>query len=313
MTKIDILMAGPQVPALAEAVEREYTVHKLWLAPDREAFLAERAATIRGIVTNAPVGASAALMAALPALEIIASSGVGLDAIDLSAARERGVVVTNTPGVLNECVADTGLMLMLAIARRLGEAERFVRSGQWTQRKFPLATSLGGKTCGIVGMGNIGRAVARRAEACGMQIAYFNPSPKPDLPWPCHADLTALARASDFLMLTLPGGPKTLHIVDAALLDALGPGGYLINIARGSVVDQPALVAALQTGRIAGAGLDVFDDEPNVPAELMLLDNVVLTPHLASGTHETRNAMSALAFANLHAHFTGQPVLTPVA
>jgi hydroxypyruvate reductase len=310
---IHILMAGPQLPSLAEPVAQAFTVHKLWLAGDRAAWLAEFGPRIRAIVTNAPVGASAELIAALPALEIISSSGVGLDAIDLPAARARGIVVTNTPGVLNECVADTGLMLMLAVARRLGEAERFVRAGQWPGAKFPLGSSLGGKVCGIVGMGNIGRAVARRAQACGMRIAYFNPSPRPDLAWPHHTDLAALAREADFLVLTLPGGPATRHIVDAALLRALGPAGFLINIARGSVVDQDALVAALQAGTIAGAGLDVFEHEPQVPAELLAMDNVVLTPHLASGTHETRNAMSALALANLQAHFSGQPVLTPVA
>lgn len=311
--KIDVLMAGPQLPGLADAVAQHYTVHKLWLADDRAAFLADRAHLIRGIVTNAPVGANAALMQALPRLEIIASSGVGLDAIDLAAAKQRGVIVTNTPGVLNDCVADTGLLLMLAVARRLGEAERFVRAGQWLQAKFPLGTSLGGKTCGIVGMGAIGQAVGKRAQAFGMRVAYFNPSPRPGLAWQRFVGLQDLARAADFLLLTLPGGPKTLRLIDAAVLHALGPSGFLINIARGSVVDQAALVAALQAGHIAGAGLDVFEDEPQVPAALLAMDQVVLTPHLASGTHETRAAMSALAFNNLHAHFTGQPVLTPVA
>lgn len=311
--KIHVLMAGPQAPGLTEAVERAYTVHKLWLAEDRDAFIADHAPLIRGIVTNAPVGASAALIDALPHLELIASSGVGLDAIDLQAARRRGVTVTSTPGVLNDCVADTGVMLMLAIARRLGEAERFVRGGQWPGARFPLATSLGGKTCGVMGMGNIGRAVARRALAFGMTIAYTTPSPKPDLDYVYCADPMALAREADFLVLTLPGGKETFHIVDAALLDALGPTGFLINIARGSVVDEKALIDALQSGRIAGAALDVFEDEPNVPPELLALENVVLTPHIASSTHETRKAMSELTFANLQAHFGGRPVLTPVA
>jgi lactate dehydrogenase-like 2-hydroxyacid dehydrogenase len=310
VAKIDILMVGPQAATYADALEREFTVHKLWLAPDREAFLAEHAGRIRGIATNAPVGASKALIEALPRLEIIASSGVGLDAIDLATARARGVIVTHTPSVLNDCVADTGLMLMLAVARRLCEAERFVRAGRWLEGKFPLATSLAGKTCGILGMGNIGRAVAKRAEAFGMKIAYSNPSPRPDLAYACFASPIELARAADFLVLALPGGPATRHLVDAELLAALGPAGFLVNIARGSVVDEKALVAALQEGRIAGAALDVFEDEPQVPAELLAMENVVLTPHLASGTHETRNAMSRLAFANLQAHFSGRPVLT---
>jgi lactate dehydrogenase-like 2-hydroxyacid dehydrogenase len=314
--KIHVLMAGPQLPALAEPVEREFIVHKLWLAEDRAAFLAERAPLIRGIVTNAPVGASAELIAALPRLEIISSSGVGLDAIDLAAARQRGVIVCSTPGVLDDCVADTGLALLLAVARRLCEADRFVRDGFWLKGRFPLATSLAGKTCGILGMGNIGQAVAKRAEAFGLRIAYSKPSPRSGPPFDgfdYFADPLDLARASDFLVLTLPGGPRTHHIVNAAMLDALGPSGFLINIARGSVVDEDALIQALSAGRIAGAGLDVFDDEPQVPPALLALDNVVLTPHIASGTHETRAAMSQLAFANLQAYFKGQPLLTRVA
>ncbi|HXE40467.1 MAG TPA: 2-hydroxyacid dehydrogenase [Azonexus sp.] len=311
-TRIDILMVGPQVPAYADALERTFTVHKLWLASDRQAFLDQRASVIRGIATNAPVGADRALIEALPKLEIISSLGIGLDAIDLAAARARQVIVTNTPGVLDDCVADAGMMLLLAVARRLGEAERFVRAGQWLDAKFPLATSLKGKTCGVLGMGNIGQAFAERAQAFGMRIAYSTPRPKPDLPYAHVADPLELARQSDFLVLALPGGKQTRHLVDAAMLDALGPQGFLINIARGSVVDEAALVAALQSQRIAGAGLDVFEEEPCVPAALLEMDNVVLTPHLASATHETRKAMSDLAFANLDAHFSGKPVLTRV-
>jgi hydroxypyruvate reductase len=171
---------------------------------------------------------------------------------------------------------------------------------------------LGGKTCGVMGMGNIGRAVAKRAQAFGMHVSYFDPFPKPELGYTHYADPLALARDADFLVLTLPGGAQTFHIVNASLLEALGSTGFLINIARGSVVDEAALIDALKTGRIAGAALDVFEDEPNVPADLLTLDNVVLTPHIASGTNETRNAMSELAFANLHAHFAGKPVLTRV-
>lgn len=310
--RIDILMVGPQVPAYADALEGSFTVHKLWLASDRQAFLAEHGSSIRGIATNAPVGADRALIAALPRLEIISSLGVGLDAIDLAAARERQVIVTNTPGVLDDCVADAGMMLLLAVARRLGEAERFVRAGRWTAGKFPLATSLKGKTCGVLGMGNIGRAFAERAAAFGMCIAYSTPSPKPELPYAYCATAQELALQSDFLVLALPGGAQTHHVVDASILDALGPQGFLINIARGSVVDEAALIAALQAHRIAGAGLDVFADEPRVPEALLAMENVVLTPHLASATHETRQAMSDLAFANLQAHFSGKPVLTRV-
>lgn len=312
-SRINVLMVGPQVPAYADALEQAFTVHKLWLASDRQAFLAERASLIRAIATNAPVGADRALIEALPKLEIVSSLGVGLDAIDLVAAKEHRVIVTNTPGVLDDCVADAGMMLLLAIARRLGEAERFVRAGKWPAAKFTLATSLKGKTCGVLGMGNIGKAFAERAQAFGMRIAYSTPNPKADLPYAYIADPLELARQSDFLVLALPGGKQTRRIVDARMLDALGPQGYLINIARGSVVDEAALIAALQAGRIAGAGLDVFADEPNVPTALLAMENVVLTPHLASATHETRQAMSDLAFANLEAHFSGKPVITPVA
>jgi lactate dehydrogenase-like 2-hydroxyacid dehydrogenase len=310
--KIDVLMAGPQAPVLMAAVERDYNVHKLWLAADRDAYLSKHADIIRGIVTNAPVGADARLIDALPRLEIIASFGVGLDAIDLETARRRGVIVTNTPGVLNDAVADMGLALLLAVSRRICEADRFVREGKWLQGKFPLGIGLHGKTCGIFGMGNIGRGVAVRAEAFGMRIAYFDPSPKPDLNYKHYEDAQALASDADFLVLTLPGGKATHHLVNAQILAALGPTGFLINIARGSVVDQAALIHALKAGEIAGAGLDVFEHEPSVPQELMALENVVLAPHIASGTNETRNAMSELTFANLHAHFTGKPVLTPV-
>jgi lactate dehydrogenase-like 2-hydroxyacid dehydrogenase len=310
--KIEVLVAGPQAPALMTAVEREYSVHKLWLAADRDAYLREHGGAIRAIVTNAPVGADAELIDALPKLEIISSFGVGLDAIDLEAARRRGVIVTYTPGVLDDAVADLGLALLLAVSRRVCEADRFVRVGKWLQGKFPLGTSLRGKTCGIFGMGNIGRGVAIRGEAFGMKIAYFNPRPKPDLSYKYYDDAEALARDADFLVLTLPGGEATHHLVDARILAALGPSGFLVNIARGTVVDQAALVRALRSGGIAGAAIDVFEDEPNVPTELIALENVVLTPHVGSGTHETRNAMSELTFANLHAHFTGKPVLTPI-
>ena len=310
--KIDVLMVGPQVPALSNLVENAFNVHKLWLAPDQPAFLAAVADKIRGVVTNAPVGADRALIEALPRLEIIASLGVGQDRLDLDCARQHGVIVTTTPGVLDECVADLGLAFILNLARRVCEADRFVRAGRWEQDKFPLATSLGGKTCGILGMGNIGQAVARRAAAFGMSIAYCNRRPNPALPYAYHSDPISLARAADFLVLALPGGPQTHHVVDEKMLAALGPRGYLVNIARGSVVDHTALIAALESGGIAGAALDVFEDEPRVPAALLAFENVVLTPHIASATNETRNAMSELVFANLQAHFAGLPVPTPV-
>ena len=311
-SKIEVLVTGPLLPSLMAAVEAEFAVHKLWLAPDRSAYLREHGAAIRGIVTSALVGADAALIQALPRLEIIANFGVGYDAVDLPAARQRGVIVTNTPGVLTDCVADTAIALLLAVTRRICAADRFVRAGKWQQGRFPLATKVGGKNCGIAGLGNVGQAIARRAQAFDMKVAYYDPLPKPDLPYRRCQDLVSLAKEADFLMLALPGGKETRRAIDARILAALGPKGILINVARGSVLDQPALVKALVAGEIAGAGLDVFDNEPEVPAELLQMENVVLTPHLASGTHETRDAMGQLTFANLQAHFSGKPVLTRV-
>jgi len=310
--KIEVLITGPLLPSFMAAVEQEFTVHKLWLAPDRGAYLREHGAAIRGIATSAIVGADAALMQALPRLEIIANFGVGYDAVDLAAARQRGVIVTNTPGVLTDCVADTALALLLAVTRRICEADRFLRAGKWLQGRFPLATKVGGKNCCIAGLGNVGQAIASRAQAFGMKIGYYDPFPKPDLGYRRYDNLEALAKDADFLMLALPGGKETHRVIDAGILAALGRKGILVNVSRGSVLDQAALVKALVAGEIAGAGLDVFEDEPRVPAELLQMENVVLTPHLASGTHETREAMGQLTFANLQAHFRGQPVLTRV-
>jgi len=310
--KIDVLVTGPLQPWLMSAVERDFRVHKLWLASDRDAFLKEHGEQIRGVVTSALYGAKAPLIDALPKLEIIASFGVGFDTIDLEAARRRKIVVTNTPDVLTDCVADTAIALLLAVTRRICEADRFLRAGKWSQGRFPLATKVGGKNCCIAGLGNVGSAIAFRAKGFGMTIGYYDPYPKRDPGYHRYDNLETMAREADFLMLALPGGEQTHHAINARILSALGPKGFLINVARGSVVDQAALVKALVAGEIAGAGLDVFEDEPTVPPELIKLDNVVLTPHIASGTHETREAMGQLTFANLEAYFSGKPVVTRV-
>lgn len=312
ISKAEVLVTAPLLPSLMAAVEREFTVHKLWLAPDRNAYLREHGASIRGVVTSAIVGADAALMQALPRLEIISGFGVGYETIDIEAARQRGIIVTNTPGVLTDCVADTALALLLAVTRRICEADRYVRAGKWLQGRFPLSTKVGGKNCCIAGLGNVGQAIAARAQAFGMKIGYYDPYPKPELGYRRYENLEAMAQDADFLMLALPGGKETYRLIDGPILAALGRKGVLINVSRGSVLDQEALVKALTDGIIAGAGLDVFDQEPQVPAELLKMENVVLTPHLASGTHETRDAMGQLTFANLHAHFAGSPVLTRV-
>ncbi|HEY9685376.1 MAG TPA: 2-hydroxyacid dehydrogenase [Coleofasciculaceae cyanobacterium] len=311
MSPVEILVVGPLLPALQESLDREYSVQKLWEIPNREGYLREQGASIRALVTTFIHGADTALIQSLPNLEIIASYGVGLERIDLDTACQRVIQVTTTPDI-QEPVADTAIALLLAVTRRICEGDRYVKAGQWPQRAFPFGTELGGKTCGIVGLGRIGRAIARRAEAFGMRIAYHGPNAKSDVSYRYYDDLETLAKEADFLILALPGGAETRHLIDARILTALGPSAFLVNVARGSVVDEQALVEALQTGKIAGAGLDVFEHEPLTESPLMQLENVVLLPHIASATTETRHAMGEVVLANLKAHFTGQQLITPI-
>jgi len=310
----DLLMVGPLLPELVADLESRYRVHRLWEAQDPAALLREHGAYIRGIATSGRFGATRELIDALPALEGIFSFGVGYDTIDVAAAKARNVVVTNTPGVLDACVADTALALMLAVSRRVAEADRFVRAGRWPNEGFGLGTRMSGKRCGIVGLGNIGLQIARRAQAFDMEILYTNRKPRPDAPaaYRYCPDIETLAGQCDYLVLAVPGGNATRHMVNAQVLNALGPDGWLINIARGTVVDEAALVAALQQKRIAGAGLDVFEHEPATPAELNGMDNVVMLPHIASGTHETRRAMADLMRSNLDGWFREGQVHTRV-
>ncbi len=310
----DLLMVGPLLPELAADLESRYRVHRLWEAKDPAALLREHGPAIRGIATSGRFGATKELIDALPALEGVFSFGVGYDSIDVDAARARNVVVTNTPGVLDACVADTALALMLAVSRRIAEADRFVRAGRWPTEGFGLGTRMSGKRCGIVGLGNIGLQIARRAQAFDMEILYTNRKPRPDAPaaYRYCPDIVTLAGQCDYLVVAVPGGGATRHMVNAQVLDALGPEGWLINIARGTVVDEAALVAALRDKRIAGAGLDVFEHEPATPAELNGMDNVVMLPHIASGTHETRRAMADLMRSNLDAWFREGQVHTRV-
>lgn len=310
--KIDILFTGKGHAGTQATLESQYTVHKLHEARDRDALLKSVSEKIRGIASFGPAPVDGKLMDALPKLEIISNFGVGVDQIDLDAAKKRGIVVTNTPDVLNECVADTAIALVLNTLRQFPACEAYLRAGQWaTKGPYPLTTSLGGKTMGILGLGRIGEAVAKRALACGMKIRYHNRNRK-SVPYEYDPDPVTLAKNSDVLMVVTPGGAETKHLVNAAVLDALGPKGYLVNVARGSVVDEPVLLKYLQENRIAGAGLDVFADEPNVPPEFFRLDNVVLFPHVASATQETRKAMGDLQIENLRRHFAGEPVLTRV-
>ena len=267
---------------------------------------------IRAVMTTGTVGVTPDLVASLPALEIVSVHGVGIDAVPLALLARQGIHVTNTPDVLTDDVADFAVTLLLSTVRRLPQLDRYVRDGGWAARG-PLshARSLNGKVAGIVGFGRIGQAVARRLQGFGMAIRYFQRSAGP-APAQRSGSLLALAAQSDVLVLCMPGGADTRHMIDAQVLEALGPEGTLVNIARGSVVDEAALVAALQDGRLGAAGLDVFEDEPNVPAALCALDNVVLTPHVGSFTLEARRAMGRLAVANLVAHFDGEPLPTPV-
>lgn len=303
--KPDILVFGSIWPDDALAtLGHHFTLHRGIDAIDP--------ARIRGVLTTGTVGIGEDLIARLPALEIVAVHAVGVDALPLQALAARGIVVTNTPDVLTNDVADLALGLVLAVTRRLPMLDRYVRAGQWAA-KVPLqpASSLTGKVAGIYGYGRIGQAVAARLRAFGMQIRYYQRSEGPEPSLRCRS-LVELAAHSDVLVACTPGGAATGRSIDTQVLDALGPQGTLINIARGSVVDQAALVEALQEGRLGAAGLDVFEDEPQVPAALLGMDNVVLTPHVGSFTVETRRAMRELAVNNLVAHFDGRGALTPV-
>ncbi|MBE0529369.1 MAG: 2-hydroxyacid dehydrogenase [Rhodospirillales bacterium] len=268
--------------------------------------------TITAVVTKGESVFREKHIAALPNLKIIANFGVGYDGIEVQAAKARGVMVTHTPNVLTDETATTALLLALAVTRKLVVLDRLVRTGGWpTEPRELLANSIIGKTAGIIGLGRIGKAIARRLEACGAVVAYTDPA-KQDVPYAFHPDPVSLAAASDLLVVACQGGATTRHLVNAKVLDALGPEGFLVNAARGTIVDEKALIAALKEGRIAGAGLDVFENEPHVPADLWAMDNVVLMPHRGSGTHETRRRMAELCRSNLDAFFAGQPLPTPV-
>ncbi len=301
-----------QAPALQQALEASYEVHRLDLAPDPGAFLAQVGAGIRAVVTTGAGGVANAVLEALPAAELIAIRGVGTDRVDLEYARRRGLRVTTTPDVLTEDVADLALGLLLAVSRRICVGDAFVKAGKWPGGSLPLARRVSGNRAGILGLGAIGQAIARRAAGFGMSIAYTGRRPRPEQPYPFMASLAELARNSDILFIAASGNPGTRGIVDAQVLDALGPDGILVNIARGSIVDEAALAAALREGRIAGAGLDVFQREPQVPEALLGLDNVVLQPHMGSATGECRLDMGNLVLANLAAHFAGRPLPTAV-
>jgi lactate dehydrogenase-like 2-hydroxyacid dehydrogenase len=310
--KVEILSVANIGGFPFERLEREFTLYKLWQASDKPKLLAEVAPRIRGIQATGSATVDAALIERLPKLEIIACCGVGYDGIDVAAAKRRSIVVTNTPDVLNDCVADLGVGLLIAAARGIATGDRFVRAGRWLAGNLPLQAKVSGKRLGIVGMGRIGRVIAKRVTGFDMHIAYHARRKVPEVPFRYYEKLVDLARDSDFLLAIVPGGKASLHLVNEEVLRALGPKGILVNIARGSVVDEAALVRCLQEGALGGAALDVFEDEPKVPEALWKMDNVVLVPHIGSATRETRAAMGNLTIDNLVAHFSGRPVLTPV-
>ncbi|MBN8904551.1 MAG: 2-hydroxyacid dehydrogenase, partial [Rhodospirillales bacterium] len=271
------------------------------------AWLSRHGAEIEGVVTGGHLGLPAAVMTGLPRLRVIAINGVGFDKVDLALARSRGVRVTNTPDVLTDDVADLAVGLTLALLRRLPQADAYVRAGRWPAGEMPLATKLTGKRIGIFGLGRIGRAAARRFAGFTDAIAYADVT-RQDVPFTWHPDPVALAAGSDVLVICAAASADTRRIIGTPVFEALGPSGVLVNVARGSIVDEPALVAALQAGRLGGAALDVFEDEPNVPAALIGMENVVVTPHIASATNETRRAMGELMIDNIDAVFAGRPI-----
>lgn len=308
----DVLMLGPYPAWDMEPLAAAYTLHKLWEAEDGQRFIAECAPSIRAVATRGELGANAGLIAALPRLEIIACHGVGTDAIDLAAARSRGIRVTNTPGVLSGDVSDLAVGLSLAVMRRIPAADAYVRSGAWATRNMDLTTRLHGRRVGVAGFGRIGTTIARRLSGFDVEIGYFSRTARADSPYRFFDRLVDLAAWCDLLIVILPGDATTRGIVSAEVLRALGPQGFLVNVARGSTVDEPALLDALEQNAIAGAALDVFWNEPNIDQRFMRLPNVVLQPHNGSATLETRRAMGQLVRDNLEAHFNGQPLLTPV-
>jgi lactate dehydrogenase-like 2-hydroxyacid dehydrogenase len=306
---VEILQTHKLLATCEQELAAKYTVHKLHEAADADALLADVKDRVRGIAGG---NVKPELMDKLPKLEIISNFGVGYDTIDTAAARQRSIRVTNTPNVLNEAMAEITIGLMVALARKLPQADRYVREGKWLQAGYPLQRELNGRTLGILGLGRIGKEIATRAQAMKMRVVYHGRHKQPDEPYVYYDKLVDMARDCDWLVLIAPGGKSTEKIVNREVLEALGPDGFLVNMARGTLVDEPVLVEMLQQNRIAGAALDVFEKEPSVPEALFALDNVVLSPHQGSATHQTRNKMGALVVANLDAHFAGEPLISPV-
>ena len=313
MTKPELLIASPMMPMIEEQLDRHFTVERLYKAADKEKLLSEFGPKVRALAATPGAKIDAALMGRLPKLEIVGAFGVGYDSIDAKWAGERGIVVTNTPDVLNEEVADTALGLLLATVRQFPQADRYVREGKWKAKPFPLTVTLQDRTVGVVGMGRIGKAIAKRLEAFNVPVVYHSRNKAEGVSYRHYSDLKQMAKDADALIVITPGGAATRHMINKEVLEALGPNGIVINVARGSVIDEQALIDALRDKKILSAGLDVFEDEPNVPQALIEMDHVVLLPHVGSASVHCRNLMGQLVVDNLVAWANGKPPLTPVA
>jgi lactate dehydrogenase-like 2-hydroxyacid dehydrogenase len=314
MKSLDVLIPAKGMPLVEDLICARLPLHRLWLEPNPDLWLAEWAPRIRAVaMSGGHAHLDEAYMRRYPRLEVISSFGVGYDNIDAKAAERLGIIVTNTPGVLDDEVADTALGLMIMTVRQLPQAERYLRAGQWsTKGAFPLSASLRDRTVGILGLGRIGKAIAERVKAFGLDVVYHGRHAQADVPYRYYASLVDMAKATDILIVVAPGGPGTRHIINAEVLEALGPDGVLINVARGSLVDEKALIEALRNKKILAAGLDVFENEPSVPQELIALDNAMLLPHVGSASVKTRRAMAECVVSNLFAWADGKPPLTPV-
>lgn len=309
MPKPDLLLVAAYPEPVVAALERDFTVHR-----HREGEVpADLAARVRFLATGNGSGCRRATIEALPKLEIVASFGVGYDKVDVAAARERNVRVANTPDVLNDCVAEVTLALMLALCHQLPQADRYVREGRWEREgDFGLTAEMTGRRAGILGLGRIGKEIALRLQAFRMEVVYHGRNRQEHQPYPYYADLARMAREVDWLVVIAPGSDSTRGLVSREVMEALGPEGHLVNVARGSLVDEPAMIELLSDGRLGGAALDVFSQEPRVPEALRRLENVVLLPHQGSATHKTRAAMGGLVVRNLRAHLRGDPLASAV-
>ncbi len=312
MKKNRVVQVGPSPAVISQHLDRQYEVFRLWEHEDAMQALKKYGQDCVAAVTSAKYGFKNEWLDCLPNLKVVSSFGVGYDSIDAHELQRRGIQLGNTPDVLNDCVADTAMTLLLGAARGLVQADRFVREGQWPQADFPLMHSVSGKKAGIVGLGNIGQVIAKRLNGFDCEIRYHNRSEKQGVPYQYEPSLKALAQWSDFLFIMCIGGPTTYHLINDEIMNALGPKGLLINVSRGTVIDEAAMVKALQEGRLGAAALDVFENEPYVPEALLNMDNVVLMPHVGSATVETRQRMSQRVIDNLDAFFREGSVLSRV-